>query len=329
MPEHPDVTVYVEHIARRAVGRALERVRVASPFVLRTAIPPIKEVEGHKVLGVRRLGKRIVLSLEPDLFIIIHLMVAGRFRLLDLGAKIPAKVGLAAFDFETGSLILTEASSKKRASIHLVRGAEALADFDRGGVEPLEITVAEFAKALRGENHTLKRSLTDPTILSGIGNAYSDEILHRAKLSPLKQTSKLSDEEIARLHESTRFVLDGWTDRLRKEYEATFPEGVTAFREGMNVHGRYGKPCPVCGTLVQRIVYADNETNYCPECQTDGKLLADRSLSRLLGKDWPKTMEELEDKRPALQRKPNPERSTRVKKAPRKTSSKAPVEPGS
>jgi formamidopyrimidine-DNA glycosylase len=312
MPEYPDVTIYIEHIAARTVGQTLERVRLASPFVLRTAVPPIKEVEGQKVLGVRRLGKRIILEMTSDLFLVIHLMVAGRFRFIDKNGKIPGKLGLAAFDFSSGTLVLTEASSKKRASIHLARGEEALAEFDRGGVEPLEIDLAAFTAALQAENHTLKRSMTDPTVFSGIGNAYSDEILHEARLSPLRQTAHLTSDEIARLFDATRSVLVRWTDLLRKEYAAGFPEGVTAFRPEMAVHGKYGKPCPRCGTKVQRIVYADNETNYCPDCQTEGRLLADRSLSRLLGKDWPKTMEELEEKRPAVQRKANPERSTKT-----------------
>jgi formamidopyrimidine-DNA glycosylase len=316
MPEHPDVTVYVEHIAARTVGHTLERVRLASPFVLRTAIPPVKEVEGQKVTGVHRLGKRIVLGLTADLYVVIHLMVSGRFRFIERGGKIPGKLGLAAFDFDSGTLVLTEASSKKRASIHVIRGETALADFDRGGIEPLEVSFDAFDARMRRQNHTLKRALTDPTILSGVGNAYSDEILHRAKLSPLKQTAQLAPDEMRRVYDQTRSILVEWTDRLRKEYAGGFPEGVTGFRPEMGVHGRYGQPCPACGTKVQRIVYADNETNYCPACQTEGRLLADRSLSRLLGKDWPRTMEELEEKRPAVQRKPNPERSTKVKKAP-------------
>ena len=315
MPELPDVTVYVEQIAKRTVGHVLQRVRLASPFLLRTAVPSIRDAEGKAVLTVSRLGKRIVFGLEADLFLVVHLMVAGRFRFLAPGAKIPGKLGLAAFDFDTGSLVLTEASTKKRASLHLVEGRAKLADFDRGGVEPLEVSLEVFEAALRRESHTLKRSLTDPTILSGIGNAYSDEILLYAKLSPLRQSSQLGADEVQRLYDATRRVLGEWTDRLRAEAAERFPsEGVTAFREGMAVHGRYGKPCPVCATLVQRIVYAANETNYCPTCQTEGRLLADRSLSRLLGKDWPRTLEELEERRPALQRKPNPERSTKAKK---------------
>lgn len=318
MPEQPDITVYCEHIAKRTLGTPLEKVRLASPFVLRTAIPPIREAEGRLVQGVRRLGKRIILCLEDELFIVIHLMVSGRFKFLDRGAKIPMKLGLAAFDFPVGSLILTEASSKKRASIHLAQGEEGLKAFDRGGVDPLQIDLATFAAALERETHTLKRSMTDPTILSGIGNGYSDEILHAAKLSPLKKSTQLSPEDMARLYEVTRRVLEEWTERLREESKDGFPEGVTAFRPEMRVHGRYGKPCPQCGTKVQRIVYADNETNYCPDCQTEGRLLADRSLSRLLGKDWPKSMEELEEKRPELQqRKPNPERSTKPRPKPK------------
>lgn len=318
MPEQPDITVYCEHIAKRTLGTPLEKVRLASPFVLRTAIPPIREAEGRLVRGVRRLGKRIILCLEDELFIVIHLMVSGRFKFLERGAKIPMKLGLAAFDFPAGSLILTEASSKKRASIHLAQGEEALKAFDRGGVDPLAIDLATFAAALERETHTLKRSMTDPTILSGIGNGYSDEILHAAQLSPLKKSTQLTPEEMQRLYDKTRAVLEAWTERLREESKDGFPEAVTAFRPEMSVHGRYGKPCPRCGTKVQRIVYADNETNYCPDCQTEGRLLADRSLSRLLGKDWPKSMEELEEKRPELQqRKANPERSTKPRPKPR------------
>lgn len=303
MPELPDVDVYVEHVAKRTVGHALERVRLASPFVLRTAEPPITAASGRKVKKVSRLGKRIVLTLagqggkkEDRLHLVIHLMVAGRFRWKPLGEKIPGKIGLAAFDFEgAGTLILTEASSKKRASIHLVRDA-GLADLDPGGLEVLEASIAEFAERLRSENRTLKRALTDPHIFSGIGNAYSDEILHHAQMSPVRLTQKLADDEVARLHESIKAVMKEWTDRLRDE-AGEFPEGVTAFRPEMAVHGKYGKPCPRCGTAVQRIRYADNEMNYCPTCQTDGKLLADRSLSRLMRGDWPKTLEELEAKK--------------------------------
>jgi formamidopyrimidine-DNA glycosylase len=312
VPELPDITVYVERIAERVSGSRLEKVRLASPFVLRTAVPPIRAVEGKKVLGVARLGKRVVLELEGELFLVIHLMVSGRFRWEAKGKPIPGKLGLAALDFEGGTLILTEASSKKRASIHLVAGRAALADFDRGGLELEGATEAQFVAALTRTNHTLKRALTDPTILSGVGNAYSDEILHAAKLSPLKQTKQLSPDEWTRLHRATSAVLARWTEELREESKQRFPEKVTAFREGMAVHGRYGKPCPVCGSKVQRIVYADNETNYCATCQTGGKLLADRSLSRLLRADWPRSLEELEEKRPAAALPANPARSTRA-----------------
>lgn len=304
MPELPDVDVYVEHVAKKTVGHALERVRLASPFVLRTADPPITAVQGRVVKKVSRLGKRIVLGFggtknAERLHLVIHLMIAGRFRWKPLGAPIPGKVGLAAFDFaDAGTLILTEASSKKRASIHLVRD-DGLAALDPGGLEVLEASVEELAERLRSENHTLKRALTDPHLFSGIGNAYSDEILHHAQMSPVRLTQKLSDEEIAKLHASMKTVLVEWTERLRKE-AGDFPENVTAFREEMAVHGKYGKPCPRCATPVQRIRYADNEMNYCPKCQTDGKLLADRSLSRLMRGDWPKTLEELEAKKKAV-----------------------------
>ena len=303
MPELPDVTVYVETIAERTVGEPLLAVRFASPFVLRTVAPPASRFVGKKVTGVRRLGKRIVLAFEGDLFVVIHLMIAGRFRwLVPSGAKIPGKLGLAAFDFPEGTLLLTEAGTKKRAAIHLVEGEAELAAHDPGGLEPLakKTKVKEFAAALREENHTLKRSLTDPHVFSGIGNAYSDEILHAAKLSPIKLTQSLTDDEIDRLFEATRTTLTTWTERLRAEAKKSkdgFPEKVTAFRPEMAVHGKYGQPCPACGTRVQRIVYAENETNYCPTCQTGGKLLADRSMSRLLKDDWPRTIEELELRR--------------------------------
>ncbi len=326
MPELPDVTVYVERIAERTKGRALENVRFASPFVLRTALPPIKDVFGKRVQGVTRLGKRIVFHFEDDFIIVVHLMVAGRFRWEPakppiVRPKIPGKLGLAAFDFETGSLLLTEASSKKRASIHVVKGAAALRDFDRGGLEVMGATKDAIVAAMTRERHTLKRAMTDPTILSGIGNAYSDEILHAAKMSPLKLTSQVTPEEWTRLVDATKRVLEERTKIIREESKGGFPERVTAFREDMAVHGRYGKPCPVCGSRVQRIVYADNETNYCATCQTGGKLLADRSLSRLLREDWPKNLDELEEKRPALATLPaNPERSTKpVKKAKKAT----------
>jgi formamidopyrimidine-DNA glycosylase len=299
VPELPDVTVYVESIAARVQGQPLSSVRVASPFVVRTFDPPLSAAAGKRVLEVRRLGKRIVLVLEGDLYLVVHLMIAGRFRWGEAGAKIPGKVGLAAFDFPSGTLLLTEAATKKRASLHLVT---SLDEFMRGGIEPLEATPAQFEEALRRENHTLKRALTDPRLFSGIGNAYSDEILHRAKLSPALLTQKISQEDAGRLHGATLAVLTEWTDRLRAEAREKFPEKVTAFREEFAVHGKYKQPCPVCGTAVQRIAYADNETNYCPRCQTGGKLLSDRSLARLLHDDWPRTIEELEERFPARQK---------------------------
>jgi formamidopyrimidine-DNA glycosylase len=293
VPELPDVTVYVEAIEARVRGQDLLGVRVASPFVVRTFDPPLSAAAGKRVLAVRRLGKRIVFELEGGLFLVIHLMIAGRFKWLAAKAKIPGKLGLAAFDFENGTLLLTEAATKKRASIHLAR---ALDEFRRSGIEPLECTLAQFDAALRAENHTLKRALTDPRLFSGVGNAYSDEILHRGKLSPAQLTQKLSSSEAQRLFEATRAVLIEWTERLRAEAKGKFPEKVTAFRPEMAVHGKYRQPCPVCGTAVQRIAYADNETNYCPRCQTGGKLLSDRSLARLLHDDWPRTIEELEER---------------------------------
>jgi formamidopyrimidine-DNA glycosylase len=300
VPEYPDIIVYVERLQPRVQGQVIERVRLASPFLLRTVDPPIAEAEGKKVLDVRRLGKRIVLGLESDLFLVLHLMIAGRLHWKEPGAKLARRVGLAAFDFPFGTLTLTEAGTKKRASLHLLRGEKALADLNPGGLEVLETDEATFRAALIRENHTLKRALTDPRLFSGIGNSYSDEILHRARLSPLALTHRLSDEEMARLFEAVRRTLLEWADRLRREAGDEFPEKVTAFREGMAVHGRFGQPCPVCGSAVQRIIYAENETNYCPRCQTGGKVLADRSLSRLLKTDWPRTIEELEDaKKPA------------------------------
>lgn len=295
MPELPDITLYVEALRSRVSGRMLENIRITSPFVLRTFDPPVTEAHQKEVAGVRRIGKQIVLELQGDLFLIVHLMVAGRLHWKKPGAKIGGKMNLAAFDFADGTLVLTEASTKKRAALHLVRGAQALGTFDRGGVEVLEASPEAFRTALGRENHTLKRSLTDPRIFSGIGNAYSDEILHRARLSPLHLSKSLHDGEIDRLREAVQSVLAEWTARLREAAAGTFPEKVTAFHAAMAVHGKFGSPCPVCGTSVQRIVYAENECNYCPRCQTNGKILADRSLSRLLKDDWPKTVEELEE----------------------------------
>jgi formamidopyrimidine-DNA glycosylase len=294
VPELPDVEVYVTHLRRRVVGQVLEHVRVASPFLVRSFEPPIGAAEGKRVLQVRRIGKRIALGLDDDLWLVFHLMIAGRLRWRDPGAKVPGKVGLAAFDFPAGTLVLTEASSKKRASLHLLRGEAALRELDPGGVEPLDVDAGAFAEAVRRERHTIKRTLTDPHIFSGIGNAYSDEILWRARLSPVRLTSAMTDDEIARLHAATQATLREWTDRLLAETGDEFPDKVTAFREEMAVHGRYLKPCPSCGAPVQRIAYADNESNYCARCQTGGKLLADRSLSRLMRGDWPKTLDELE-----------------------------------
>ena len=293
MPELPDITVYIEALESRVVGQTLDRVRIPKPFLLRSVDPPISAAQGKHVIGVRRMGKRIVLELEDDLFLVIHLMIAGRLRWVPAGGKVPGKIGLAAFDFPNGTLILTEAGSKRRASLWLVRGEDSLDQFARGGLEVLDASLADFTERLTRENHTLKRSLTDPRLFSGIGNAYSDEILHRAKISPIKHTRRLSEAEIQRLFDATRTTLIEWTDRLRAESKGDFPAKVTAFRDEMAVHGKYGKPCPVCGTPVQRIRYADNETNYCARCQTDGKLLADRALSRLLKEDWPRSIDEL------------------------------------
>jgi len=297
VPELPDVAVYVEALARRVVGKPLERVRLASPFLLRSVEPPLSSVEGRRVLEVRRLGKRIVLALEGELFLVLHLMIAGRLRWRPPGAKPPGRRGLAAFDFPSGTLLLTEAGAKKRASLHLVAGEAALAEHDPGGLEVLDADLPAFRAALAAESHTLKRALTDPRILSGVGNAYSDEILHRARLSPFKRTGDLAEDELERLYRATREVLIEWLERTRDEVGEEFPEKVTAFREGMAVHGRYREPCPVCGTAVQHVLYAENEANYCPTCQTGGKLLADRVLSRLMKEDWPKTLEELEARR--------------------------------
>ena len=294
MPELPDITLYIESLRERIVGHRLQEIRLGSPFILRSVDPPIEDAFGKMVTGLRRMGKRIIFELEGNLFIVIHLMIAGRFHWKKPNAKLPGRICHAAFDFQTGTLLLTEASSKKRASMHLVKGPAALIQFDRGGLEVLESDEVSFREVLLRENRTLKRALTDPRLFSGIGNSYSDEILHRAKLSPLKLTKQLPEEEITRLFESTLSILRQWTDRLRNELAGEFPEKVTAFHDGMAVHGRFGKPCPVCGTAVQRIVYAENECNYCPRCQTGGKMLSDRSLARLLKDDWPKTVDELE-----------------------------------
>ena len=293
MPELPDVTVYLDALQSRLPGRTLQKFRLASPFVLRTVDPSPRDLEGRKVTGLRRLGKRIVLEFEDNLFLVIHLMIAGRFKWLASGAKLPGKIGLAALDFDNGTLALTEAGSKRRASMHIVRGETALREHDRGGLEPLTMTPKQFFEALTLERRTLKRTLTDPHTFSGIGNAYSDEILHRARLSPVQMTTNLKADEIDRLYRATRDVLNEWIARLRAQTGDAFPEKVTAFRPEMAVHGRYNLPCPDCGSLVQRIVYAENETNYCARCQTGGKLLADRSLSRLLNVDWPKSLDEL------------------------------------
>jgi len=299
MPELPDVAVYIECLERRLLDARLERVRLASPFLLRSVDPPLAAVEGREVRGLRRVGKRIVIGLEGGLFLVLHLMMAGRLQWRDRGAKVPGRVGLAAFDFTSGTLVLTEAGTRKRASLFLVRGEEGLRAHDPGGLEVLDASPLDFAAALRRGNRTLKRALTDPSILSGIGNAYSDEILHRARLSPFARTGTLEREELERLHRATLATLREWTARLREEAGEGFPRKVTAFREGMAVHGRFGEPCPECGTAVQRIVHAEHECNYCPRCQTGGRILADRALSRLLHEDWPRTIEELEAPRDA------------------------------
>lgn len=294
MPELPDVCVYVEVIAARTLGRPLAAIEILNPFVLRSVEPPREAFVGKRVTGVSRIGKRIVLELEDELFAVVHLMIAGRFHWLEPGAKLNRKRTLAAFSFEHGILQLTEAGSKRRAKLHLVRGREGLAEHDPGGTAIASLSVADFAAALRAGNHTLKRALTDPRVFDGIGGAYCDEILHMARLSPVKLTSRLDDGEIARLHEACVSGLALWTQRLREHYGDAFPEQVSAFRPDMAVHGKYGQPCPVCGEPVQRIVYASRETNYCARCQNGGKLLADRALSRLLKKDWPRSLEELE-----------------------------------
>lgn len=303
MPELPDIELYLHALRPRLIGHTLERVRIASPFLLRTFDPPLRDIEGLSIRAVSRIGKRIVWHLESDVFVVIHLMIAGRFRWKPKGASLPGRVGLAAFDLSNGTLILTEAGSKRRASLHIVRGTDALRALDPGGLDVLMSSVDEFSQALRTENHTLKRSLTDPRLLDGIGNAYSDEILHAARLSPLILTSRLDDESIARLHAAAVLVLTSWRDKLIAEAGEAFPEKVTAFRPEMVAHGKFGKPCPTCGTPIQRISYASNEVNYCPTCQTNGKLLADRALSRLLREDWPKSFEELEQFKAARREK--------------------------
>lgn len=292
MPELPDITVYLEALEPRIVGQVLEQVRIVSPFLLRTFDPPIEALHGKRALFTRRLGKRIAIQFEGDLWLVLHLMIAGRLHWKPIGAKLGSKSSLAAFDFASGSLTLTEAGSKRRASLHVVAGESGLREHDPGGLDVFKATVDEFSQALTSGNHTVKRSLTDPHLFSGIGNAYSDEILHRARLSPIKLTQKLTHEEIERLYAATRESLRLWIERLRAEAGGTFPEGVTAFRKDMAVHGRFGQPCPECGSPVQRIRYADNETNYCARCQTDGVVLADRSLSRLLKNDWPRSIDE-------------------------------------
>jgi len=294
MPEYPDITIYIERLEALVGGKVLEQIRFASPFFLRTAQPPIKTIYGATVCGVERMGKRIVFVFDGERFLVIHLMIAGRLHWRKKACKLPGKLGLAVFDFPSGSLLITEAGTQKRASLHFIHGRAELAGLDPGGLEVFETSLEAFRSALLAENHTLKRALMDPRIFSGIGNAYSDEILHRARLSPILLTEKLAEDQIERLFQATRDTLQEWTQRLRDEVGKGFPENVTAFRSGMAVHGRYRKPCPACGTPVQRIRYAANETNYCPTCQTAGKLLADRALSRLLKKDWPRTLEEQE-----------------------------------
>ena len=291
MPELPDIALYLDALASRVVGKQLERLRIASPFLLRTADPPVADLVGRAIRDVRRLGKRIVLALEDDYFVVLHLMIAGRLHWKSAGALIPRRAGLAAFDFPNGTLLLTEAGTKHRASLHILRGAAALAAHDPGGLDVLAATLEQFRSALTRESHTLKRALTDPHLLDGIGNAYSDEILHAARLSPLRLTSRITPEESERLFHAVRHTLTSWMARVRAETGDGFPEKVTAFREGMAVHGRFKKPCPVCGSPVQRIRYANNEVNYCATCQTGGRLLADRSLSRILKQDWPRSLD--------------------------------------
>jgi formamidopyrimidine-DNA glycosylase len=292
MPELPDLSVYLESLAQRIAGGRLVAVRIASPFLLRTAVPPLSTADGRKVVALKRIGKRIVIGLEGELFLVLHLMIAGRLHWQDKAKK--TRNTLALFEFENGVLSLTEAGTKRRASLHLLHGEAALRDMDAGGLEPLDSNLKDFTARLKSENHTLKRALTDPRLFAGIGNAYSDEILHRARLSPVSLTRDLNDADLKRLHDATVSVLNEWIARLKADAGAAFPEKVTAFREAMAVHGRYRQPCPVCGSPVQRIVYAENETNYCARCQTGGKILADRALSRLLKKSWPRNIDELE-----------------------------------
>jgi formamidopyrimidine-DNA glycosylase len=299
MPELPDVELYLHALQPRVVNRYLDRIRLGNPFVVRTMEPPVAALEGQRIENLQRLGKRLVFQFSDDLYMVLHLMIAGRLRWRERGSTIPGRVGLAAFDFEEGTLLLTEAGARRQASIHIVRGADALRSHDPGGIEVLEADLVTFARQLTRENHTLKRALTDPRIFSGIGNAYSDEILHAARLSPMKLTSTLTDAEIENLYHATVDTLRSWVHRLVEETGDRFPEKVTAFRPDMAVHGKYGKPCPVCGSPIQRIVYARNEANYCSQCQTGGRLLSDRALSRLLREDWPKTLEDLEERKRA------------------------------
>jgi formamidopyrimidine-DNA glycosylase len=297
MPELPDILLYLHALQPRIIGQRVTRIRLASPFLLRSIAPPLSMLEGRNVVALRRLGKRIVFEFEGELFLVFHLMIAGRFRWKPAGAHIPGKVGLLALDFDHGTLVMTEAGTKKQAALHVVAGVSTLAQHDPGGLDVFEADLPAFRAALQRDNHTLKRALTDPHLFSGIGNAYSDEILHAARLSPFKQTNALTDEEVRRLYDATRLTLSEWIARLQEEAGQGFPEQVTAFHDGMAVHGRYGKVCPDCGSPVQRVVYASNEANYCATCQTGGRLLADRSLSRLLREDWPRTLEELERRR--------------------------------
>ncbi len=297
MPELPDILLYLHALRPRIVGRPVEGVRLASPFLLRSIAPPVTAVVGRRIVDLHRLGKRVVIEAEDELFLVFHLMIAGRFRWKARGTKVPGKVGLLALDFPDGTLIMTEAGTKRQASLYVVQGRTALAQHDPGGLDVVNLDLQAFRAAVMRENHTLKRALTDPHLFSGIGNAYSDEILHAARLSPFKQTGSLDADEVRRLYDATRLTLTDWTARLQDEAGENFPEKVTAFRDGMAVHGRFGQPCPDCGAPVQRVVYAANEANYCANCQTGGRLLADRSLSRLLREDWPRTLEELEQRR--------------------------------